>query len=226
VIAVSFFIAPPRPQDSLNHGTTSRIRYQEPLAYAANSEAAAQIDFAATIVNLSASSNTFQTRIFSTAGKLRFQGQDKSGRTNSIMIVDLAAGTSIVLIPQQHQYVQQTRPQIPGQGMTFFQSEDAEDACGKWQKMAPTDKETCRKIGHEAVHGRDAVKYESAPAQGESKFIWIDVRLHFPVKWKGPMGACELRNIIEGPQPKELFEIPAGYTKQMFGSTPQPKPPQ
>ena len=118
-------------------------------------------------MNVSATSNTFQTKIFSTTGKLRFQGQDKSGRTNSITIVDLAAETSVVLIPQQKRYLQETRAQIPGQGVTFFQLKDVEDACGEWQKMAHTEKTKCRKIGHEAINGRDTVKYESMPAKSE-----------------------------------------------------------
>jgi hypothetical protein len=190
----------------------------------------AQGDFSADIVNLSATGNTFPVKIFSTKNKLRFQGQDKNGHTTSIMLVDLAAGTSIVLIPQQQQYVQQTRAQIPGQGVTFFQPKDVEDACGEWQKMTQTDegvpKEKCRKVGHELVSGRDTVKYESAPAKGESSLVWIDAKLHFPLKWKGPVGARELRNIQKGPQAKELFEIPPGYTKRTFGSAPKPKPAQ
>jgi hypothetical protein len=176
----------------------------------------AQADFSADIVNLSATSNTFQTKIFSTKDKLRFQGQDKSGRTNSIMLVDLAAGTSIVLVPQQHLYVRESRAQIPGQEVTFFQPYDVEDACGEWGKSAHTKKEKCQKIGHETVNHRDTVKYESTSGKGESTFVWIDANLHFPVKWIGAFGGRELRNIQEGSQAKELFEIPPGYTRRSF----------
>jgi len=134
------------------------------------------------------------------------------------MIVNLASGTSIVLMPQQHLYVQETRAQIPGQGVTFFQPKDVEDACGEWQKMAHTEKEKCRKAGHEVVNGRDTAKYEATSAKGAISSIWIDAELHFPVKWKGPVGAGELRNIKAGPQPADLFEIPSGYTKRTFGA--------
>jgi hypothetical protein len=175
----------------------------------------AQADFSADIVNLSAA-NTFPTKIFATKDKLRFQGQDRNGRTTSVMLVDLAAGTSIVLIPQQHQYVQQTRAQIPGQGVTFFQPKDVDNACTEWQKMALTGREKCHKMGHETFNGRDTVKYESTPARGDGNAVWVDVKLHFPVKWKGPALERELRNIVERPQGKELFEVPAGYTKRTF----------
>ncbi len=188
--------------------------------------ASAQADFSADIVNLSAASNTFPTRIFSTKDKLRFQGQDRSGRTNSIMIVNLAARTSIVLMPQQHQYVESTGPQIPGQGVTFFQARDVEDACGEWKKMAHAEKGKCRKVGRETVNGRDAVKYEVSPGQGNPSAMWIDVKLHFPVKWQSAVGTGELRNIQEGTQPAERFEIPHGYTKRRFGGPAKQKPAQ
>ena len=189
-------------------------------------------DFSADIVNLSAASNTFHTRIFSTKNKLRFQGEDKAGRTNSIMIVNLAARTSMVLIPQQKQYIESKQPQIPGQGVTFFQAKDVENACGEWQKMAQSEegekpekgekkeeieKNKCQKAGHETVNGRDTVKYEDT-ASKEAGSIWIDAKLHFPVKWKNAVGAGELRNIKEEPQAAELFAIPEGYTKRSFGS--------
>jgi hypothetical protein len=186
------------------------------------SAALAQVDFSADLVNLSAS-NTFPTKVFATQDKLRFQGQDRSGRTNSIMIVDLAAGTSIVLMPQQHLYVQENRPQIPGQGVTFFQPKDVEDACGEWQKMAHAGKDKCRKVGHEAANGRDAVKYERTSAKGDVNDVWIDAVLRFPVKWKSSAGVGELRNIKTDPQPAELFEIPPGYTRRTFATAPKPK---
>lgn len=196
------------------------------IFWLAGATAFAQVDFSADIVNLSAASNTFHTRIFSTKDKLRFQGEDKSGRTNSIMIVNLASRTSIVLMPQQHQYVENKRAQIPGQGVPFFQAKNVEDACGEWQSITHTEKGRCRKVGHDMVNGRDAVKYEVAPGQGNTAPIWIDTKLHVPVKWQNAVSAGELRNIQEGPQRAQLFEIPAGYTKRAYGSPTKPNPPQ
>jgi hypothetical protein len=182
------------------------------------SAAFAQADFSADIVNRFTENAAFHTRIFSANDRLRFQGQDKSGRTNGITIVNLATRTSIVLIPQQHQYVENKGPQIPGQGVTFFQAKDVEDACPAWRKMAPSAKGKCRKVGHETVNGRDAVKYEVSTGKGNTDPIWIDVKLHSLLKWQSAEGWAELRNIQEGAQPVELFEIPAGYTKRAYGS--------
>jgi len=180
----------------------------------------AQADFSADIVNLLAESNTFHTRIFSTKDKVRFQQEDKTGRTMSITIENLASRTSIVLMPQQHQYVENKRPQIPGQGVTFFQAKEAEDACGDYLKIATDEKGKCRKVGHETVNGRDAVKYEVSPRKGDPGSIWIDAVLHFPVKWQSAASKGELRNIKEAVQSAELFEIPVGYTKRSYGSQP------
>ena len=197
------------------------------------------MDFSAEIANLSAASNTFHTRIFSTKNKLRFQGEDKAGRTNSIMIVDLAEGTHTVLLPQQKKYVVNKGSQIPGQGVTFFQFKDVENACGEWQKLmqaaavadednpkAPVGKDKCEKIGHETENGRDTVKYEDKPEKGEASLMWIDVKLHFPVKWKNAVSSGELRDIKEEPQPPELFAIPAGYTTRPFDVNQKTKPAQ
>lgn len=187
--------------------------------------ASAQADFSADIKN-SLSGNSFPTTIFSTSGKLRFQGTDKAGRPNSIMLVNLMNRTSVVLIPQQHQFVDSKVPQIPGQGVTFFQAKDPEDACDEYLRIADRKDMKCRKVGHETVNGRETVKYEVSDAEANSGFEWIDVRIHFPVKWQNGVGNGELQNIHERPQPPELFEIPAGFTKRHYATAAKPQPTQ
>lgn len=188
------------------------------MILAAGAMARAQADFSAEITNTLASSNTFQTKIYSTKGKLRFEGEDKGGRPNSIMLVDLVGRTSVVLVPQQKQYVQSKMPQIPGQGVAFFQAKDVESACSEYLKLPQVEKGKCKKVGHEMVNGRDTVKYEVSPEEGASGPMWIDVKLHFPVKWQNSASAGELKNIREESQPAEFFEIPAGYAKRVLGN--------
>ncbi|HEY6763901.1 MAG TPA: hypothetical protein VI386_03950 [Candidatus Sulfotelmatobacter sp.] len=178
-----------------------------------------QMDFSADIANPKAAS-PFQTRIFATRGKLRFQQEDRGGHANSIMLVDLTALTSVVLMPQQYLYVKESRPQIPGQGVAFFQPKDVKNACVPWQKMADL-KGKCRNLGDEAVNDRDTVKYDNVAADKTMSYIWIDKRLHFPVRWEGPTGTSELRNIREAPQAADLFKIPPGYTKRTLAAPPQ-----
>ena len=184
--------------------------------------ALAQAPFSADIVNRANPHPPFKTRLYATRDKLRFEGQGKDGRTVSIMISNLATRHSIVLMPQQHMYVEQSRVQIPGQGVTFFQARDVNDACEEWQQMAPNRK--CSKVGPETVNGRETVKYKGTSAKGETTFIWLDTKLHFPVKWQGPVGSGGLRNIQEGEQPAALFEVPAGYVKRGSAKAPSQPP--
>jgi hypothetical protein len=180
-------------------------------------QASAQANFSAEIKNNLTDSN-FHTKIFSTTGKLRFEGADRNGRPNSIMLVNLMNRTSIVLMPQQHQYVENKVPQIPGQGVTFFQAKDADDACGDYQRIAETKDTKCRRVGHDTVNGRDVVKYELSGENANTGFLWVDAKILFPVKWANGVGKGELQNIHEGPQPPELFEIPAGFSKRHYAS--------
>jgi hypothetical protein len=90
--------------------------------------------------------------------------------------------------------------------------ENAEDACPDWQKAADP-KVTCEKVGHEAVDGRQTVKYvnRSASREGSAAAVWIDPTLKFVVKWESADTGAELRNIKEGQQSPDLFVIPHGY---------------
>jgi hypothetical protein len=176
-----------------------------------------QRDFSADIVGPQAT-NPFHTRIYATRNKLRFQQQDNGGNASSIMLVNLAELTSVVLIPQQHTYLKQSKPQIPGQGVAFFQPQDVANACTAWKQMGEL-KGTCHSLGKEVVNGRDTVKYENLAPDKSASYIWIDTLLHFPVKWEGKVGTRELRNIQEAPQPADLFEIPEGYTKHTLAVT-------
>ena len=194
----------------------NRMRFLLVLFLAAASSAtAAQSDFSADIVSPKPT-NSFQTKIFVTKNKLRFQ-QENNGHTTSIMLVDLAALTSVVLIPQQHLYVKESKPQIPGQGIAFFQPQDVRNACGDWQKIGEL-KGKCRNLGKEELNGRDTVKYENITADKIASYVWIDTKLHFPIKWEGQVSNRELRNIVESLQPADLFAIPAGYTKRSLNA--------
>ncbi len=203
-------------------GSTLRAIWFVFMACAA---AFAQADFSADVVNLSAPTNTFRTKIFASKDKLRIQGEDKAGHTNSIMLVDLGKANSIVLMPQQKRYLENEATQIPGQGVTFFRAHDVEDACPDWKRVAQPDeaKAKCTKIGPVPVNGREALKYEITSPHGKSSFLWIDSKLHFPIKWQNAVASSELRNIREGPQPAELFKIPAGYTGKAYHHRSEPK---
>jgi hypothetical protein len=98
---------------------------------------------------------------------------------------------------------------------------DQDDPCRQWQAMAQiagvTDQGAawrCERIGDEAIAGRRTIKYRGISPREDRYLIWIDPRIDFVVRLEADDGSTvEVANIQEGPQPPQLFEIPAGYVK-------------
>jgi len=98
---------------------------------------------------------------------------------------------------------------------------DPDDPCRQWQAMAQiagvTDQGAawrCERIGDEAIAGRRTIKYRGISPREDRYLIWIDPRIDFVVRLEADDGSTvEVANIQEGPQPAQLFEIPAGYVK-------------
>ncbi|MBZ5682609.1 MAG: DUF4412 domain-containing protein [Acidobacteriia bacterium] len=180
----------------------------------------AQAEFSAEIVNQGKESSE-PTKVYFAKDKMRIEGLEHGGRGgNGAFIMNLASHTSVVLMPQQHMYMDIPQEQQNMRQMTdFFRTGDVENACSDWLKLAHNQGGTCRKVGSETVNGRSTIKYEGTRANGDVGYVWLDPKLRFPVKWEGAHEqGGELRNIQEGSQPSSLFEIPAGYTKMDMGA--------
>jgi len=83
---------------------------------------------------------------------------------------------------------------------------------------------TCKKVGTETVNGRSCDKWEITEKSGRKETLWIDQKLHFPVKSTDGQVTTEFTNIKEGAQDASLFKVPAGYRKfdaSMMGRRPQ-----
>jgi outer membrane lipoprotein-sorting protein len=81
---------------------------------------------------------------------------------------------------------------------------------------------TCKKVGTEAVNGRPCDKWEVTDKNGEKETLWIDQKLHFPIKSQTASGtAIEFSNVKEGAQDASLFKVPAGYRKFDMGAVGQ-----
>ncbi|MFA6383743.1 MAG: DUF4412 domain-containing protein [Candidatus Omnitrophota bacterium] len=86
--------------------------------------------------------------------------------------------------------------------------------------------EVSRKLlGSELVGGRDTEKYEvTYKDQGkiDTVYVWFSKELRFPLKSSALDGSwtVEYANVKEGIQPREMFELPGGYTKFDYGATP------
>ena len=143
------------------------------------------------------------SKLYVSKDKMRLEPQ---GLSNTIMLVDLEEHSATLLFPKEKAYQQLAT--APAQ---YFRVTDPENACPDWQRVTNVQA-TCTKVGSEDVGTRKTVKYESKiAAAGSSAFVWIDSALKFVIKWEDAEGGAELRNIKEGPQPTDLFSVPAGY---------------
>jgi hypothetical protein len=177
--------------------------------------ALAQAEFSAEIVDLQKPGTPTQAKIYFAQDKMRVESQNSGPRGGGAVVVNYATQTSMVLMAQQHMYMEmpmQAQSQRMAYTSAFFRAGDVENACGDWQKMGHNGA-TCRKVGSETVNGRNTVKYETTSASGEVSHFWLDPKIRFPVKWEGKNSSGELRNVQEGTQPASLFEVPAGFTK-------------
>jgi hypothetical protein len=192
----------------------------------AASFALAQTEFSAEIVDLQKTGAPTTAKVFFAKDKIRIESQTGGPHGAGAVIVNFATQTSIVLMTQQHMYMEmpaQTQGQRMGYINAFFRTGDVENACGDWQKLATNKGASCRKVGSETVSGRDTVKYQTTNSGGDVSYFWLDPKLRFPVKWQGKNNDGELRHIQEGALSASLFEVPAGFTKfDMGGMMMQP----
>jgi hypothetical protein len=125
-----------------------------------------------------------------------------------VMIVDLERDIMWTLLPEERMY------------MEFVLDDTDKAELGVTQPIdgppCPEDSEA-RQLGTERIEGREAELWECRdPVEGVSK-LWIDTKLKFPVRVEEADGATmQMRNIQEGSQPGELFQLPAGYTQMQM----------
>jgi outer membrane lipoprotein-sorting protein len=173
-------------------------------------------DFSADLVSTSKQGKQHTAKIYVSSNKMRIETAEMA--KTGAAIVDFANNSEIVVMDQQHMYMQMPLRQLAESRLTFWRP-DPTDACPQWQKMAATFKDTkdriasCRKVGNDVVNGRPAIKYEGTSAEGKTGTAWVDPKLRYVIKWQGTDSSMEVQNIHEGSQPASLFEPPAGYRK-------------
>jgi hypothetical protein len=160
--------------------------------------------------------HTFKSKVYMGHGKVRIEPlegatPDSGASDKSIILLDLAAGTSTVLDTDRKIYVEQA-PAIARRSVASFRTAD-NTPCEKNPNSTGTA--TCKQIGTETINGRNAEKWELVLTMGGQTVtghVWLDAQWHFIVKEALGMGMTgELQNIKEGPQPASLFEVPADY---------------
>jgi hypothetical protein len=98
---------------------------------------------------------------------------------------------------------------------------DPDAPCEQWQAIAritglgnPNHPWRCARLGTELVDTRETIRYQAVAPDASSYDVWIDPKMRFPVRVRVEVGVVtDIKDIDEKPQPKEAFEIPAGYSK-------------
>ncbi len=161
--------------------------------------------------------HTSKSKIYMSHGKVRIEPLDEAtpGSANAgktFILLDLAAGTSVVVDENRKIYLEQS-PATAHRSIATYKPVD-NTPCEK--NPGSTGASSCKRVGTEIINGRKAEKWEitvtigGAPA---TMYVWLDSQWHFIVKQEAPGISGELKNIKESPQPAALFEIPADYHK-------------
>jgi hypothetical protein len=154
-------------------------------------------------------------------GKMYFGGghmrMDMQGgpRGAAIIITDSKSQTTDILMPEQHMYMEHKAGEMaghrPGMMPNIKPLHDPSNPC------ANEEGTTCKNVGVEEVNGRACDHWQITEKTGKASNVWIDQRLHFPIKTVSEDSTWELTNIKEGEPSASLFQIPSGYTKMDMG---------
>jgi hypothetical protein len=180
--------------------------------------------FSADLVDLRPDRKSNPAKVYVSNDKLRFETQDRTAGGNVAMIWDIGHQTRYLLMADRRMYMDYSP--IMGSKLPvtlYWHPSDINNACPEWHKLAEQMKHTekwgtCRKVGSDTVNGRSTIKYEGSSTDGKTGDVWIDSKLRYVTKYEDKDGGMELRNIQEGSQPANLFEIPAGYQKFDLGN--------
>ncbi len=156
-------------------------------------------------------------KFFFSLPKMRMDIADTGQRQNAgpfggkmSMIVDGSSKTAYMLMTEQQMYMEfpmdQNNPML--QRMPKLQNLSS-DPCS----VGNQGDATCKKLGSETVNGRACDKWEVTDKSGKKETLWIDQKLHFPVKSTDGQITSEFTNIKEGAQDAALFKVPPGYRK-------------
>jgi len=124
-----------------------------------------------------------------------------------VILADPVSRSQIILMPSEKMYMQMPIGQGPV-SLPITGPADPTNPCGGGGN---TD---CVKGETEIINGYSAVRWDYTSAQGVRTRTWVSTKLRFPIKTQDDDGgSMEFSNIAEGPQPANLFAVPAGFTK-------------
>jgi hypothetical protein len=148
-------------------------------------------------------------KMYVSSEHMRMDMQSGGPGGGAIMITNFASQTTDTLMPAQHMYMEFKADQQGRRGMgpNIKAFHDPNNPC------ADEPGSTCKNMGVEQVNGRTCDHWQITDKNGKVSNVWIDQKLHFPIKGVSDTSTWELTNIQEGEPAASLFEIPAGYQK-------------
>ncbi len=146
---------------------------------------------------------TFEGTMYFGSGRMRIEGMSDGQQMTAI--IDGAANTMIVLMPEDRAYMSMDLGAAPFTA-PGASSMDPANPCGSGEV---TD---CRSLGTETVNGYAARGWEYT-RDGERETAWIATELRFPVRIVEADGTTtDFANVQVGAQPASLFQPPGDYT--------------
>lgn len=160
-------------------------------------------EFSADVI-LTSSQGRFSYRFYAGAERSRMEMGDH------VSIVRLDRGLTYVLIPAQNSFIEQP-----------LTSEAAAQAAGSEGSILSR-----KELDRETLNGKDAVKYEvvlSAAGNRQTVYQWMSSDSPVPLRMQAVDGSwsVEYLNVVVGPQPAALFEVPGGFQRMEMGALPQ-----
>jgi len=192
--------------------------------------AQAPLPFSADMSTTSANGNVnMKGKVFFSLPKFRMDMAETGQRQNAgpfggkmSMIVDGDTKVAYMLMPEQQMYMEfPTDANNPMTQKTPKWQDFKGDPCA----FNHEEGATCKKVGTETVNGRSCDKWEITDKKGSKTTLWIDQKMHFPIKTTDGQITTEFTNIKEGSQDASLFKVPAGYRKfdaSAFGQQQRP----
>jgi outer membrane lipoprotein-sorting protein len=185
---------------------SAAFAYQMPQPFSA--------DFSTTSANGNAN---MKGKFFFSLAKVRMDMTDTGQRQAAgpfggkmSMIMDGDAKMAYMLMPDQQMYME--FPTNANNPMTQRQTQ-WQDFKGDPCTFSKDQGATCKKLGTETVNGRSCDKWEVTEKSGRKETLWIDQKLHFPIRMTDGQITSDFTNIKEGAQDASLFKVPAGYRK-------------
>ncbi len=157
-------------------------------------------------------------KIYFGQGHMRMDVLGVSPRSgpSSTIITDFKTQITDILMPEQQMYMEHRAGEMPGRGHMGWA--DIKPLADPNNPCAADPGTTCKNLGVEEVNGRTCDHWQITDKEGKVSDVWVDQKLHFPIKTVSQDSTWELTNIKEGEPDASLFQIPPSYHKMDMGT--------